>query len=309
MSATTLKKAKKAIAKNAKKQNARAMTRARLAVLVDLIGKGSFINAAVICRTLAARASKGWKVNLLKLAAFLESGEPQFTIIAKKGNSKLPFAAFSSLPGGAFCPGAGACEIFCYSFKGWRYPAAFCRQAQNAALLQTVAGRAVIARAFAGIKLKKDQSEIDFRLYVDGDFSSVSDVIFWMSLLATRPEIKAYGYSKSFAQLLEYDTATGGIWPNNYKLNISSGSNATARTLERAAMLPPARGEFIAVTTARRAAYGSREYAQLARDAFKESGDARTPFICPGKCGSCTPRGHACGSDRFQGIPIIIAAH
>lgn len=67
-------------------------------------------------------------------------------VIAAKGNKKLPFAAYSELPM-ATCLGAGACGVpfyprarehkkangggWCYSFKAWRYPNAFLRQALN----------------------------------------------------------------------------------------------------------------------------------------------------------------------------------
>jgi len=87
------------------------------------------------------------KVNTTKYFAtrFLEwfldrSGPVPFSVFMAQGNSKLPFYAFSSLPG-FDCPGAGAClygdndftpdnfgKGWCYSFKGWRYPAAFFRQ-------------------------------------------------------------------------------------------------------------------------------------------------------------------------------------
>ena len=47
-----------------------------------------------------------------------------FSIFASGGNSKLPFVSFSTIPG-ATCPGAAKCLKECYSFKAWRYPAAF----------------------------------------------------------------------------------------------------------------------------------------------------------------------------------------
>ena len=65
-----------------------------------------------------------------------QSGPTPFSVFAAAGNMKLPFYAFSSLPG-FDCPGAGAClygeneftpenfrKGWCYSFTGWRYPAA-----------------------------------------------------------------------------------------------------------------------------------------------------------------------------------------
>ena len=74
-------------------------------------------------------AKNGWMDNWIKFEEFLYTGIPQFKIFTK-GNGKLPFYSFSSLPG-VTCPGAGDCLKFCYSFRSWRYPAAFFRQIQN----------------------------------------------------------------------------------------------------------------------------------------------------------------------------------
>jgi hypothetical protein len=61
-------------------------------------------------------------------------------ILAAKGNQKLPFVAYSTLPM-ASCPGAGSCAVgltddgakkgYCYSFTAWRYPDSFARQFRN----------------------------------------------------------------------------------------------------------------------------------------------------------------------------------
>lgn len=66
----------------------------------------------------------------------------RWSVIAAKGNKKLPFAAYSEAPM-ATCPGAGVCRVpmdvelrrkmksrglaWCYSFRAYRYPAAFSR--------------------------------------------------------------------------------------------------------------------------------------------------------------------------------------
>lgn len=63
--------------------------------------------------------------------------------ISAKGNQKLPFASYSTLPM-ASCPGAGGCKVelvktgsgltktgYCYSFTAWRYPDSFARQFRN----------------------------------------------------------------------------------------------------------------------------------------------------------------------------------
>jgi hypothetical protein len=72
--------------------------------------------------------------------------DQQWSVIAPDGNKKLPFYAYSELPM-ATCAGAGACGVpftpaarrrkrdrglgWCYSFRAWRYPAAFERQFLN----------------------------------------------------------------------------------------------------------------------------------------------------------------------------------
>ena len=89
--------------------------------------------------------------------------------------------------------------------------------AQNAYLMRFSPDS--IAQAWKAIIAKKPEG-FDYRLYVDGDFSHIGDVIFWMSLLKNTPMVQAYGYSKSFAILLAYDTVNAGIWPKNYQLNM-----------------------------------------------------------------------------------------
>ena len=259
---------------------------------------------AAIDAALAGETGAHWLRDLNKLRAVIETGEPAFTIIAK-GNGKLPFWAFSSLPGRGFCPGAGACLEFCYSFRAWRYPAAFCRQAQNAWLLQSAAGRRAILAALDKATARQ-HGVADFRLYVDGDFRDLQDVEFWMEALRDRPGLSAYGYSKSWSELLAFHNQ-GGEWPDNYRLNLSSGSVHGAAVKDRIAALPITRGEFVAVNIGRKVKssdHGRPDHNRELRAAF-----GRKAFTCPGKCGSCTPKGHACGSRRFAGLPIIIAVH
>jgi hypothetical protein len=111
-------------------------------------------------------SGKGWQVNFAKLAGLFCDNNPRFSIFALGGNSKLPFVSFSTLPG-VTCPGAGECIDFCYSYRAWRYPAAFARMVQNAYLMRFAPAQ--IAVAFAHIAVKRHQG-FDFRLYVDGDF-------------------------------------------------------------------------------------------------------------------------------------------
>ncbi|HAI19123.1 MAG TPA: hypothetical protein DCM10_14490 [Xanthomarina gelatinilytica] len=230
-----------------------------------------------------------------------------FSIFASGGNSKLPFVSFSTIPG-ATCPGAGECLDFCYSFKAWRYPAAFFRQLQNFYLMNSKNGRDIIASEFKSLKLKKGKSFLNLRLYVDGDFKDINHLTYWMNLLFLRPEIKAYGYSKSWKEFLIYDSLKL-TFPENYKLNLSSGSIHNNEVKNRMNSLSCTRGEFVAVEIDKQfdAPLGARtrEY----KNAVKTSLGDRRAFICPGLCGSCTPNGHACGSDRFKGVTIAIATH
>jgi hypothetical protein len=214
--------------------------------------------------SLSVFSSKGWQNDIGKLRRVVASGVPVYSIFAMDGNGKLPFVSFSSLPG-VTCPGAGECLKFCYSFRAWRYPASFMRQAQNAFLMRF--NRDAITNALSGIVAKMPQG-FDMRLYVDGDFSSVSDVTYWFELLNQNPVIRAYGYSKSFDAILAY----AGAWPTNYQLNISGGHNADNATVARVKALPITRGEFIAVSIGRKINskdHGTPSVNRALRETFK----------------------------------------
>jgi len=245
---------------------------------------------------------KSWQANFAKLADLFADGAARFSIFAAGGNSKLPFVSFSTLPG-VTCPGAGDCINFCYSYRAWRYPAAFARMAQNAWLMRF--NPAIISAAFAEIAASRADG-FDFRLYVDGDFSCGADVAFWMQELKNTPTARAYGYSKSFAALLGFDAVNS--WPENYQLNISSGHNASPSMLSYVKALPITRGEFIAVSIGRKVKsteHGTAAVNQALRDAMP---DAKI-FPCPGTCGSCTGAGHACGMSQLKNRVIAIAMH
>lgn len=245
---------------------------------------------------------KGWQATFNKLADVFADNMPRFSVFALSGNSKLPFVSFSSLPG-VTCPGAGACIDFCYSYRAWRYPAAFARMAQNAYLMRFAPN--VIADAFSLIAAKRPDG-FDFRLYVDGDFSNGADVAFWMGLLNDTPNARAYGYSKSFAALLGFDLI--GQWPSNYQLNISGGHNASAAMVDYVKALPITRGEFIAVSIGRKVKstdHGKPETNAAIRAAFPD----QKVFPCPGTCGTCTGAGHACGLPQMKNRVIAIAMH
>ena len=264
----------------------------------------AFIRAKLIqLQNDPAFSGKAWQLCFSKFEALLNDQKPRFSIFALGGNSKLPFVAFSTLPG-VTCPGAGECIDFCYSYRAWRYPAAFFRQLQNAYLLRFAPE--TIALAFKAIAEKRPEG-FDFRLYVDGDFFNVANVAFWMQLLRETPIARAYGYSKSFAVLLAYDTVFGGNWPKNYQLNISSGHNASAAMVDYVRDLPITRGEFRAVSVGRKVR--GTDHGTPAINALLRASVPEKIFPCPGTCGTCTGKGHACGMPSLKGRIIAIAIH
>jgi hypothetical protein len=61
------------------------------------------------------------------------------------------------------------------------------------------------------------------RLYVDGDFDSRA-LDFWMEMCHARPDLKVYGYSKSWEFFVQRHEERPNDWPENYVLNISNSS-------------------------------------------------------------------------------------
>lgn len=272
------------------------------------------INAAKVYfqnrATAQGKQDSGWSIPLNRPIATIRTNEAHHSVFMKDGNSKLPFVAFSTLPE-VTCPGAGECLEFCYSFKAWQYPSAFVRQCGNTWLLRSIDGRDNIEQAFMGLfKARKLVNGFTFRLYVDGDFSNMSDVQFWMRLIKANPSVQTYGYSKSLALLNEY--ATENEFPANYIFNLSSGHNADDAAVNKVKALPIYRGEFRAVNIGRfvlSADHNKPEHKSELRKVFALQNAGAKAFACPGKCGECTSKGHACGSDAFRNIPIIIAVH
>ena len=268
-------------------------------------------------KRLAYTSTGNWNIYGKRLLAWLKSPTvdrvPHSVFI--KGNMKLPFYSFSVLPI-VTCPGAGECAEYCYSLKAWRYPQAFYRQVFNTLCIRFFPE--IVEKAFLGLPSKQKTRVFDeyakeyitvesdkpthVRLYVDGDFDSLGTVEFWFNLLEKRPDLRVYGYSKSWVELLAYR----GAFPSNYKLNLSSGSLHADKVKEAVKRLPITRGEFLAVPVEKRLAgkYDNPEY----KRAVLQSAGTRG-FICPGKCGTCTKKEHACGSDRFQDIPVLIGIH
>lgn len=274
-----------------------------LAVTIQTGSQAEILSHLLILKNSALFTGSAWQRDLSKLQSVFSGSGPAFSIFALGGNSKLPFVAFSTLPG-VTCPGAGSCLEFCYSYRAWRYPAAFARMAQNAWLMRF--DRFSISQAFDQIADSRPDG-FDFRLYVDGDFASVGDLHFWMTHLQSAPQVRAYGYSKSLAIILGYDTA-GHEWPTNYKLNLSSGHKYSAEMADYVRQLPIFRGDFVAVSVGQKVKssdHGSAAINKLLRSAMPD----QKIFPCPGTCGSCTGRGHACGMPELKNRVIAIAVH
>ena len=229
--------------------------------------------------------------------------------IFRKGNGKLPCWSFSTCPG-KYCPGAGDCLNWCYSFKAWRYPAAYFRQVQNLLLVRNRPD--IVRQAFQNLP-----QEQTVRLYVDGDFDSLTTMIFWFETMQLRPDLQVYGYSKSWKLFLDYDKL-GRRWPTNYTLNLSSGSKYPKTMVKLLEKLPIPTGEFLALPAASKMPARRTEpakwsaWAKALKDTAKRAGIHKS-FVCPGKCGDCLPKGaHACGSKKFRGtnsIPVLIGIH
>lgn len=273
-----------------------------LAIVIQSGDQAAIRLAVHALRSSPAFSGTAWQSNFAKLIDIFSDGSPRYSIFSVDGNSKLPFVSFSTLPG-VTCPGAGDCIRFCYSYRAWRYPAAFARMAQNAWLMRF--NTAAISTAFAEIAANRPDG-FDFRLYVDGDFSNGTDVAFWMELLKSTPTARAYGYSKSFAALLGYNLISA--WPENYQLNISSGHNASPAMLQYVKDLPITRGEFIAVSIGRKVK-GTEHGTAAVNQALRNAMPDQKIFPCPGTCGSCTGKGHACGMPQLKGRTIAIAIH
>ena len=304
------------------------ITRNQCQLIANLAVSGSRSDVAdaiaeLIAKIPADKTGKGtWHHYLVRLENWLRNGGKLPHSIFAVGNSKLPFVSFSVLPG-VTCPGAGDCLKWCYSFRAWRYPAAFCRQVQNTILMQDE--RSAIVNAFRACVAKHarkqrklpqdDRQKLRIRLYVDGDFSSTTDIDFWFRLLNTTPGVLAYGYSKSWQLIRDYVEA-GGVLPGNYKLNLSAGSihdnDAELKTWLKT--LSIFRGEFVGVELSGDYGKGFARFKnpglhKEVRSLLKEQYPGQPTFSCPGQCGTCTKSEHACGSERFVNVVIGIGIH
>jgi hypothetical protein len=154
------------------------------------------------------------------------ANKPPYQIFMK-GNKKLPFWAFSTLPG-VTCPGAGDCLVdpqdkskrgWCYSFSAWRNITPYFRQLQNTLLIRLKDKSWIEAEA-----KKKFKNGQVVRLYVDGDFDSKETLTYWMHFCERFPQNEFYGYSKSWGFFTEWHKDNNGNWPSNYIMNLSSGT-------------------------------------------------------------------------------------
>lgn len=232
-----------------------------------------------------------WRAYFTKLSEALFEARAEYPIFVLDGNVKLPFVTFSTLP--VFtCPGMGECGRWCYSLKGWRCAGSFVRQVQNTLLLKH--RPTLISHAFLSLPKR-----VTLRLYVDGDFDSYQTLWFWMRLLRSRQDIKAYGYSKA------WDIVHEGrdLVPTNYVLNLSSGGRKQKVTAEAMENLPFVRGWFKAVKVPKINDGSTRYESQQYHDAVKLA--APGAMSCPGKCGDC----HACGDIHRKGLTIAIGIH
>ncbi len=228
---------------------------------IDRLGsRGSWPRALNKLRAAAAFA--------LKSRELLSNGKPfglSWGILAENGNKKLPFMAYSELPL-VTCPGAGACAVWCYSLKAWRYPEAFVRQCLN-----TLAGQfdaylggeskrqwptyVTAMVAFRSKRIRKHKTCF-FRLFVDGDFFDKAAVVMWHEalkhvgpgVLGSSYGVEAYGYSKCWHFFVDL-AKSGYQFAPNYVVNASSGSKYATNEVLKTQMLnlDICRGEFKAV--------------------------------------------------------------
>lgn len=176
------------------------------------------------------QGGKNYREAIGKMLHWLEDPigrKPPFEIFAK-GNKKLPFWAFSALPD-ATCPGAGDClrnpeekgkRGWCYSFSSWQYIIPYFRQLQNTILIK-LQNKSWIEQ---DARDKFKDGEV-VRLYVDGDIDSLKTLDYWMHFCERFPRNSFYGYTKSWGIVRQWHNANNGAWPENYVINLSSGTS------------------------------------------------------------------------------------
>jgi hypothetical protein len=121
------------------------------------------------------------------------------------------------------CPGAGACQLFCYARKGGyvMFPASSMSAAQalNFLVNDPKGYMAAVNKEISVLKGKTDKHGIQLvvRWHDAGDFFSKEYLDLAFSIANQNPEVKFYAYTKMG------DVATGAT-PKNFIINFSSGS-------------------------------------------------------------------------------------
>jgi len=121
------------------------------------------------------------------------------------------------------CPGAGACQLFCYARKGGyvMFPASSMSAAQalNFLVNDPEGYTARVNQEIKTIKAKTDKAGVQFvvRWHDAGDFFSKEYLDLAYDVAKSNPDVQFYAYTKMG------DVATGAT-PKNFTMNFSSGS-------------------------------------------------------------------------------------
>jgi len=308
--------------------------------------------SGILGATKSGKQTQGdpWIREGMKTVNWIRNGvmkSPPDSPIFVLGNKKLPYWQFSTLAG-ITCVGAGACMNkqgsitdqkwlgnaggmgWCYSFSAWRQPAPFFRHLNNTILMRLPNKRHILDALDSVSAYEKKKNGTDkyvLRLYVDGDMHDETAIDFWMNALNARPNISAYGYSKSWLEFISYDKKINGNWPPNYALNLSGGSkfDKIPALRDKMMQLKCTRGEFIAVkmsksfkatsintalltpdqkllltqpTKERKVPLDLSEYVFTPSKSYKAEVEKQVKiqfprlanekvFVCPSKCGMC----------------------
>jgi hypothetical protein len=257
-----------------------------------------------------------WEWMLRRVAEAIDAGTEAFSLFSMEGNTKVPYVCWSALPV-VTCPGMGECGRFCYSLRAWRNPSAYGRQLWATIVLRFYRRR--IIDAWRALPLN-----LIVRLYVDGDIDSFETLLFWFNLCGQRPDLRVYGYTKSWHLMLRWHKQ-GRPFPPNYMVNVSSGSRFDDDPAMRQAMLdlPAARGEFIVVKVRGEGTLWPRGFERYGSKAYHEAVYAEAKRLgikgasCGGDCGACgngTPwclgiNPDGTRKDSLIELPVLIGAH
>lgn len=126
----------------------------------------------------------GKKFNLLSLSN---------TKLAKDG-----IATFN-LPAGRTCPGAGECRRYCYACKGnFVFPAVRAAHARNlAATKRTYTFFRDMLTDIDRLVQRAGRKRVRIRIHSSGDFYDQQYLDTWVAIMASRPKVQFYCYTKS----------------------------------------------------------------------------------------------------------------